>query len=79
MSETLIFDRIGTPRPPSTRSTMNVNLNEKEILAEFDRRHAQGVIFYDDKPRLQVKKEGGFTVRRGGTRGGNLANRRRAV
>ena len=49
---------------------MNVNLNEKEILAEFDRRHAQGVIFYDDKPRLQVKKVEGFTVRRCGTKRG---------
>ena len=43
---------------------MNVNLNEKEILAEFDRRHAQGVIFYDNEPRLLEKKVGGFTVRR---------------
>ena len=41
---------------------MTVTLSELEVLAEFDRRVAKGVIFYDNDPDIQVQEVDGYKV-----------------
>lgn len=36
---------------------------EDTILAEFDRRRREGLIFYDDKPEIQTHDYNGFQVK----------------
>lgn len=44
--------------------SMTVTLSELDVLAEFDRRVAKGVIFYDGEPAIQAQELDGYKVGR---------------
>ncbi|KAH8681867.1 hypothetical protein BX600DRAFT_447416 [Xylariales sp. PMI_506] len=47
-------------QPGSGTPSMSTKLSEDAILADFDRRHQDGVIFYDSDPEIRLEVYNGF-------------------
>lgn len=43
--------------------SMHFPISHDAILAEFDRRHAAGLIYYDANPEIRTQTVNGFQVR----------------